>query len=89
MDESKFFNKHSEATWWNPKHPFWPLNLYNKIRVPFICDNIGKHLSKRLQECHILDVGCGGGYLAETLALKGATVLGIDTSAGAIEVIFV
>ncbi|XP_053993337.1 ubiquinone biosynthesis O-methyltransferase-like isoform X2 [Hylaeus volcanicus] len=56
------------------------------IRVPFICHSIRQHLSKSIQECYILDAGCGGGYLAETLALKGATVLGIDTSAGAIEV---
>ena len=58
--------------WWDPKSEFKPLHEINPLRLDYI-DNIVK-----LQQKQILDVGCGGGILAESMAARGAIVTGID-----------
>lgn len=58
--------------WWDPKSEFKPLHDINPLRLDYI-DSIVK-IDKR----HILDVGCGGGILAESMAARGAVVTGID-----------
>ena len=58
--------------WWDPQSEFKPLHEINPLRLDYI-DNIVK-----LQQKQILDVGCGGGILAESMAARGAIVTGID-----------
>jgi 2-polyprenyl-6-hydroxyphenyl methylase / 3-demethylubiquinone-9 3-methyltransferase len=58
--------------WWDPHGEFKPLHEINPLRLNHI-DNIVK-----LQQKQILDVGCGGGILAESMAARGASVTGID-----------
>lgn len=58
--------------WWDPTGEFKPLHEINPLRLDYI-DTIVK-----LQQKHILDVGCGGGILAESMAARGAIVTGID-----------
>jgi 2-polyprenyl-6-hydroxyphenyl methylase/3-demethylubiquinone-9 3-methyltransferase len=58
--------------WWDPKGEFKALHEINPVRLAYVRDRAGLH-GKR-----ILDVGCGGGLLAEAMAAKGARVIGID-----------
>ncbi len=58
--------------WWDPQSEFKPLHDINPLRLDYI-DSIVK-----LQQKQILDVGCGGGILAESMAARGAIVTGID-----------
>lgn len=60
------------SRWWDPNGEFRPLHRMNPLRANFI-DARSAVAGKR-----ILDVGCGGGILSEGLALRGATVTGID-----------
>jgi 2-polyprenyl-6-hydroxyphenyl methylase/3-demethylubiquinone-9 3-methyltransferase len=61
------------SRWWDPESEFKPLHDINPLRVDYIESRSGKLSAKK-----ILDIGCGGGILAEALALKGASVTGID-----------
>lgn len=63
-------------TWWNPDGKMRNLHALNPLRVLFVLDGIEVPRPK------ILDVGCGGGILAEALAKAGAQVTGIDLSQG-------
>src|SRR4051794_2202626 len=58
--------------WWDPDSEFKPLHRINPLRL----DWIDRHA--RLNGKRALDVGCGGGILAESMARRGARVLGID-----------
>ncbi len=58
--------------WWDPQSEFKPLHEINPLRLDYI-DNIVK-----LQQKQVLDVGCGGGILSESMAARGAIVTGID-----------
>ena len=58
--------------WWDPNSEFKPLHDINPLRLDHI-DGIAKLAGKR-----VLDVGCGGGILAESMATRGADVTGID-----------
>ena len=59
-----------------------PLRLMNPVRCQFIRRWIDAHYGRHdaIQNMRVLDVGCGGGLLSETLARAGATVTGIDAS---------
>ena len=59
--------------WWDPAGEFRPLHEINPLRLGHIERLVGGIAGKR-----ILDVGCGGGILAEAMAAKGAQVIGID-----------
>jgi 2-polyprenyl-6-hydroxyphenyl methylase/3-demethylubiquinone-9 3-methyltransferase len=69
------------SRWWDRESEFKPLHEINPHRVAYIeqqaCGLDGKR---------ILDVGCGGGILAEALALKGARVTGIDMAELSLEI---
>jgi 2-polyprenyl-6-hydroxyphenyl methylase/3-demethylubiquinone-9 3-methyltransferase len=67
--------------WWDPQSEFKPLHDINPLRCAWIERIAGGLVGKR-----IADVGCGGGILAEALALRGAIVTGIDLSKKAIGV---
>ncbi len=58
--------------WWDPNSEFKPLHDINPLRLNYI-DNIASLAGKQ-----VLDVGCGGGILSESMAQRGATVTGID-----------
>jgi len=60
------------ARWWDPHSEFKPLHDINPLRLHFINDRVG------LKGKKVLDVGCGGGILAEAMAALGADVTGID-----------
>jgi 2-polyprenyl-6-hydroxyphenyl methylase/3-demethylubiquinone-9 3-methyltransferase len=66
--------------WWDPRGKLATLHAINPLRVDFILRNLPATAPR------ILDVGCGGGVLAEALARAGARVTGIDLSPAAIEV---
>jgi 2-polyprenyl-6-hydroxyphenyl methylase/3-demethylubiquinone-9 3-methyltransferase len=59
--------------WWDPTSEFRPLHEINPLRLGHI-----ERLAGPLAGRRIVDVGCGGGILAEALATKGAEVVGID-----------
>ena len=58
--------------WWDPNSEFKPLHDINPLRLNYI-DRIA-HISGK----KVLDVGCGGGILSESMAVRGAEVSGID-----------
>jgi 2-polyprenyl-6-hydroxyphenyl methylase/3-demethylubiquinone-9 3-methyltransferase len=58
--------------WWDPESEFRPLHEINPLRLDWI-DGLARLAGKR-----VVDVGCGGGILAESMARRGAEVLGID-----------
>ena len=66
--------------WWDPESEFRPLHQINPLRLEWI-----NGLSP-LQGQRVLDVGCGGGILADSMARKGAEVTGIDLSTKALRV---
>ena len=68
------------AHWWDPDGEFKPLHLLNTLRVGFINERAP------LDGQRVLDVGCGGGVLAEAMATLGANVTGIDLGEQAITV---
>lgn len=72
------FNQHG-GDFWNKNGAYRTLHEINPARLQFI----ERHISLKNQK--ILDVGCGGGILSESLALKGARVSGIDLSPSVLE----
>ncbi len=58
--------------WWDKNSEFKPLHEINPLRLDHIDANVGLHGKS------VLDVGCGGGILAESMAARGAAVTGID-----------
>lgn len=60
------------SRWWDPNSEFKPLHEINPLRLDYI-DQRASLSGKR-----VLDVGCGGGILAESMAARGADVCGID-----------
>jgi 2-polyprenyl-6-hydroxyphenyl methylase/3-demethylubiquinone-9 3-methyltransferase len=69
-------------TWWDAKGPFWPLHTLNALRIEWIMSQLENssvlHGRQGLEGIRVLDIGCGGGILSETLAKKGAQVTAID-----------
>lgn len=61
--------------WWDPASEFKPLHDINPLRLDWI-DRVCGGLAGR----RVVDVGCGGGILAESMAARGADVVGIDLS---------
>jgi 2-polyprenyl-6-hydroxyphenyl methylase/3-demethylubiquinone-9 3-methyltransferase len=68
------------ATWWDPDGESRPLHDLNPARMAYINDRV------ELKEIHVVDVGCGGGILSESLAGQGAIVTGIDIASKALSV---
>jgi 2-polyprenyl-6-hydroxyphenyl methylase/3-demethylubiquinone-9 3-methyltransferase len=66
--------------WWDPESEFRPLHQINPLRLEWIQSQFP------LAGKRVLDVGCGGGILADSMARKGADVLGIDLAGKALRV---
>jgi len=78
----KELEKFSElaSRWWDPNSEFKPLHQINPLRLNWIDERSG------LNGKRVLDVGCGGGILAESMAERGASVVGIDLADAALSV---
>ena len=78
--------------WWNPNGKFKPLHLFNPARIDFIKHKVISHYKlnskseQPLKKLKILDIGCGGGLLAESIYRLGAEMTGIDASKNNVEV---
>ncbi|KAJ3114665.1 hypothetical protein HDU96_001809 [Phlyctochytrium bullatum] len=76
------------AEWWDPHGQFAMLHKMNPLRVRYIVDKVDEHVrsvresprGKPLDGLRMLDVGCGGGLLSESLSRLGGTVTGIDAA---------
>ena len=66
--------------WWDPESEFRPLHQINPLRLDWI-NGFSPLAGQR-----VLDVGCGGGILADSMARKGADVLGVDLASKALRV---
>ncbi|QPL48360.1 bifunctional 2-polyprenyl-6-hydroxyphenol methylase/3-demethylubiquinol 3-O-methyltransferase UbiG [Alteromonas sp. B31-7] len=82
VDEQEI-GKFSElaSRWWDPEGEFKPLHLINPLRLDFI----NQH-SQGLFDKKVLDIGCGGGILAESMAKAGAQVTGLDMAQASLDV---
>lgn len=65
------------AEWWDPQGPMAPLHKMHPARMNYVTNMLSGHFGK-LNKLKILDVGCGGGLVAESLARLGTVVTGID-----------
>ncbi len=81
--ETEYYQRMADF-WWDRDGPFWPLHGLNALRVDWIHERLCE-LSGRdprgenpLAGLRVLDIGCGGGILAESMARLGARVTGID-----------
>ena len=72
--EYELFNKLSQD-WWDENGKFKILHKIKPIRIKYIINQLN---SKSIKKIDILDVGCGGGLISESLARLGADVTGID-----------
>ncbi|GGH55177.1 bifunctional 2-polyprenyl-6-hydroxyphenol methylase/3-demethylubiquinol 3-O-methyltransferase UbiG [Frigidibacter albus] len=74
------------AEWWDPNGKFRPLHLMNPCRLDYITRQIAAEFGRDLTSeapfagLRLLDIGCGGGLLAEPMARLGATVVGADAA---------
>ena len=68
------------SRWWDPDSEFRPLHQINPLRLSYI------EQEGRVDGCKVIDVGCGGGILAEAMAERGADVTGIDLGEKALTV---
>ena len=66
--------------WWDKNSEFKPLHAINPLRLNFIDEAVGLNCKR------VLDVGCGGGILSESMAERGADVMAIDLGEKALKV---
>jgi 2-polyprenyl-6-hydroxyphenyl methylase/3-demethylubiquinone-9 3-methyltransferase len=75
------------AEWWDPNGKFKPLHMLNPCRLDYITAQIAAEFGRDLSAdrpfagLRLLDIGCGGGLLAEPMARLGADVVGVDAAA--------
>ncbi|TGD43303.1 bifunctional 2-polyprenyl-6-hydroxyphenol methylase/3-demethylubiquinol 3-O-methyltransferase UbiG [Pseudotabrizicola sediminis] len=74
------------AEWWDPNGKFKPLHMLNPCRLDYITSQIAAEFDRDLTKplpfkgLRLLDIGCGGGLLAEPMARLGAEVVGADAA---------
>ncbi len=72
--------------WWNPTGKFRPLHQLNPVRLGYLRDRLARHFGRDPQTLRlferlsVLDIGCGGGLIAEPMARLGGAVTGIDAA---------
>jgi 2-polyprenyl-6-hydroxyphenyl methylase / 3-demethylubiquinone-9 3-methyltransferase len=70
------------AEWWDPKGPFAPLHRFNPARLAFLRDRFEARFDRRgrgaFEGLSLIDVGCGGGLIAEPMRRLGFAVTGVD-----------
>lgn len=69
------------SRWWDPEGEFKPLHEINPLRLEYVEECLGGLAGQR-----VVDVGCGGGLLSESMAQRGADVLGIDLAQRSLQV---
>lgn len=80
------------AEWWDPAGSFAPLHKFNPVRLKFIRDTAAAHFGREARNLrpfvglNLLDIGCGGGLIAEPMARLGFSVLGVDAGEEAVKV---
>ncbi|XP_013099376.2 ubiquinone biosynthesis O-methyltransferase, mitochondrial [Stomoxys calcitrans] len=91
-DQTKSEVKHHASLanyWWDPLGPIKALHALNKLRIPFICEGLKSqhkisseliNTTQMLKNQNILEIGCGGGILTESLARIGSSVTALDLS---------
>ena len=74
------------AEWWDTNGKFKPLHMLNPCRLDYITQQIAMEFDRDLTQpepfkgLRLLDIGCGGGLLAEPMTRLGATVVGVDAA---------
>ncbi len=72
------------AEWWDPRGPFAPLHRFNPARLAFLRERFEARFDRRgrgaFQGLSLIDVGCGGGLIAEPMRRLGFAVTGVDAS---------
>ena len=90
-DEIARFGRIADA-WWDPDGDFRPLHQLNPVRIAYIRDQVCRHFGRDpagprpFAGLRMIDIGCGGGLVAEALARLGADVTAIDASAESVKV---
>ncbi|SON48389.1 bifunctional 3-demethylubiquinone-9 3-methyltransferase and 2-octaprenyl-6-hydroxy phenol methylase [Vibrio tapetis subsp. tapetis] len=69
------------SRWWDLEGEFKPLHQINPLRLNYVLERANGLFGKQ-----VLDVGCGGGILAESMAIQGANVTGLDMGKAPLEV---
>ena len=89
--EVAYYNRLADQ-WWDLQGKFWPLHHLNELRVEYIKLAICQHFDRSpdsnqpLAGITVVDIGCGGGILSESMAKLGAIVHGIDVVEKSIKV---
>jgi 2-polyprenyl-6-hydroxyphenyl methylase/3-demethylubiquinone-9 3-methyltransferase len=84
-DEIAKFSRLADA-WWDPAGAFKPLHKFNPERIRFIRDRLARHFGRDTEKdapfagLRLLDIGCGGGLIAEPMARLGFAVTGVDAA---------
>ncbi|MDZ4361984.1 bifunctional 2-polyprenyl-6-hydroxyphenol methylase/3-demethylubiquinol 3-O-methyltransferase UbiG [Brevundimonas sp.] len=74
------------AEWWDPKGPFAPLHRFNPARLAFVRDQAAAHFGRdpnrrtTFEGLTLLDIGCGGGLIAEPMRRMGFAVTAVDAA---------
>lgn len=74
------------AEWWDPKGPFAPLHRFNPARLAFVRDRVASRFGRDIRQRNafeglsLIDIGCGGGLIAEPMRRMGFEVTALDAS---------
>ena len=83
---NQMYNEFANS-WWDENGTLHLLKvMVNPWRVPYFADTMTEHFGADLSQVLLLDIGCGGGVLAEEYAKLGCQVTGIDISDASLEV---
>ncbi len=80
------------ASWWDPHGQYRALHRLNPVRVDYVRDHLAQHFGlnatdeRPLAGLSLIDIGCGGGLLSESLARLGADVVAIDAEAESVRI---